>query len=135
MRRRVDAVRRRAYRSTMNSGRFRRRTIALVAAYAVALQALLLMFVPMAPAGPIGAFAVLCSHDSADGTGQPAQHDLPCAALCAALGHGVSGSLPPGLAVAPAQPLVFMAAVSMDEWTLPRLDRADPHAPRGPPPV
>ncbi len=79
--------------AAMDSSRFRRRTIALVAAYAVALQALLLAFVPLAPTVLAGPFAMLCSqHDAAGGTGQPAKHDLPCAALCAAMGHGVCRS-------------------------------------------
>ena len=35
-----------------------------------------------------------------DGPGQPAQHDLPCAALCAAMGHGVAGPVPPDVVAA-----------------------------------
>jgi hypothetical protein len=42
----------------MNSGRFRRRTIALVAAYAMALQTLFAAFVPPAPANLAGSFAL-----------------------------------------------------------------------------
>ena len=57
---------------------------ALAAAYAMALQMLFAAFVPVAPLLLASPFAVLCSHDEADGTGQPARHDLPCAALCAA---------------------------------------------------
>lgn len=129
----MDAYKGRAYRSIMNSGRFRRRTIALVAAYAVALQALLLAFTPMAPAVLAGPSAVLCSGDATGGSGQPAKHDLPCAALCAAMGHGVAGPLPLGFAVAFGQPRAFMAAIPVEEWTLPRIGRTDPHAPRGPP--
>jgi hypothetical protein len=116
----------------MNSGRFRRRTIAIVAAYAVALQALLLSFVPTAV--PLtGPFAILCSHDSADGTGQPVQHDLPCAALCAALAHGVSGPLPSGVVTLAAKLRPFMAVAPAGSWVLPPIARTDPHAPRGPP--
>ena len=48
--------------AAMDSSRFRRRTVALVAAYAVALQALLLAFVPLAPTVLADPFAMLCSH-------------------------------------------------------------------------
>jgi hypothetical protein len=118
----------------MNSGRFRRRTIALVAAYAVALQALLLVFVPLAPTALAGPFAILCSqHDAADGPGQPAKHDPPCAALCAAMGQGVSGPLPPSLMVTAAESRSLMAVASIEDWVLPPIANTDPHAPRGPP--
>jgi hypothetical protein len=117
----------------MNSRRFRRRTIALVAAYAVALQALLLAFVPLTPAVLIGPFAVLCSHDGGDGSGQPAEHDLPCAALCAALGHGVTGPLPPGFVAVAADSRLLPAVAPANQWVPPILAQTDPHAPRGPP--
>ena len=117
----------------MDSGRFFCRTIALVAAYALALQALLLAFVPMAPTVLTGPFAILCSHDAADGTGQPAKHDLPCAALCAAIAHGVSGPLPPSAVVAVAASRLLTAVAPIEDWMLPRIARTDPHAPRGPP--
>jgi len=116
----------------MDSGRFRCRAIAIVAAYAVALHALLLAFVPMA-APLAGPFAILCSHDNADGTGQPAQHDLPCAALCAALGQGVSGPLPPDVAPVVAELGQSVAVAPVVRWALPSIARTNPHAPRGPP--
>ena len=118
--RRVDACSGRAYRSAMDSGRFRRRTIALVAAYAVALQTLFAAFVPVALAASAGPFAVLCSHD-ADGTGQPAQHDLPCAALCAAMGHGVAGPVPPDIVVAIAVPHAIAALAPVSDWVPPQI--------------
>src|SRR5690242_18578685 len=89
----VDAAKAPAYRTCMVSDRFHRRTIALVAAYAVALQAIFLTFVPVAPANPTGLLDVFCSRDGANGTGHSPEHDLPCAAMCAALGHGVTGPL------------------------------------------
>jgi hypothetical protein len=116
----------------MDSVRFRR-TIALTAAYAVALQVLLAAFVPLAPAIPTGPFAVLCSHDKADGTGQPAQHDLPCAALCAAMGHGIAGPVPPDVVIARAKPNAIAALAPAGEWVPPRIALSDVHAPRGPP--
>jgi hypothetical protein len=83
------------YRRNMDSGRFRSRAVALIAAYAVAMQTLLSAFVPALPATAAASFAVLCSHDGADGSKQPLQHDPPCAAMCAAIAHGVAGPLPP----------------------------------------
>lgn len=122
-----------AYRTNMVSDRFLRRTIALVAAYAVALQAIFLAVVPLAPAVPAASFAAFCSHDDADGTGQPANHDLPCAAMCAALGHGVTGPLPPGVSTLAARFWAFQAVVEASQWAPPRIARTEPHAPRGPP--
>ena len=117
----------------MDIGPFRRRTIALAAAYAVALQTLLAAFVPAAPVLPAGRFAVLCSHDAADGTGQPAQHDLPCAALCAAMGQGIAGPVPLGVVAAIAVPQAIAAVVPVNEWVPPQIALTDTHAPRGPP--
>jgi hypothetical protein len=116
----------------MVSDRFPRRTIALIAAYAVALQALFLAFVPLTPAVPGGFLAALCAHEGVDSPG-PAKHDLPCAAMCAALGHGVTGPLPLGVSTLAARFWVFQAAVPASQWTLPRFARNEPHAPRGPP--
>jgi hypothetical protein len=116
----------------MDSGCFRRGAIALIAAYAMALQSLFTAFVPAALAVPAGPFAVLCSHD-ADGPGQPARHDLPCAALCAAIGHGIAGLSPPDVVVAIAAPHAIAAVVPVNEWVPPRIALTDVHAPRGPP--
>ena len=118
----------------MKLGRFRRRTVAaLVAAYAVALQALLSAFVPMAAVVPPGPFAVICSHDGSDGSGPPARHDLPCAALCAAMAQGLSGPLPPTVAVATIAPQVVSSLAPASDWVPPRIAFAHNHAPRGPP--
>jgi hypothetical protein len=117
----------------MDSGRLRRRAVALVAAYAVALQVLLSAFVPVAPSVLTAASTILCSHDSADGTGQPARHELPCAAMCAAMGHGVAGSLPPGNAVAAVSPRAVAAVASASDWVSPQIATSGPQAPRGPP--
>jgi len=129
----VDAGTVRAYRNPMDSGRIRRRTIALVAAYAVALQALLAAFAPVAVDRLSGTLAVLCTHESGDGPGQPAPHDLPCAAICAAMGHGIAGAPPPDVVVAIAVPYVISAATPVHEWVPPRIEWTDTHAPRGPP--
>jgi hypothetical protein len=110
----------------------RRRTVALVAAYAVALQTLLAAFVPVALAAPADSFAVLCSHD-ADGSGQPTQHDPPCAAMCAAMGQGIADALPTGVAVSVAVLSSIAAFISASDWVPPPIATTDSHAPRGPP--
>jgi hypothetical protein len=129
----VDAGTGQAYRTDMVSDRFRRRTIALIAAYAVALQALFLAFVPLAPAGLDFSIAAICSQDGADGTGHSPAHDLPCAAMCAALGHGVAGPPPPDVSALPALFWTLQTVVPAVRWTLSHIARTEPHAPRGPP--
>jgi hypothetical protein len=110
----------------------RRGTVALVAAYAVALQTLLAAFVPVALAVPADSFAVLCSHD-ADGPGQPAQHDPPCAAMCAAMGQGIAGALPIGIAIRVLVQPSIAAIIPASDWVPPQIAATDSHAPRGPP--
>jgi hypothetical protein len=115
----------------MKSGR--RSTVALIAAYAVALQALLSSFVAATPAVLANPFAILCSHDSSGGTGQPVSHDLPCTALCAALGHAVTGPLPPAVSVAMASAQVIAAVVPDGDRTVARRAVRSPQLTRGPP--
>ena len=117
----------------MDSSRFRRRTVSLVAAYAVALQMLLSAFVPPAPVGLAGSFDVLCSHVSSDGAGHPLQHILPCAAVCAAMGHGIAGPLPPAFVAAIVVPHAVAVLTPASEWVPPQILLNGPHAPRGPP--
>ena len=105
----------------MDSSSFPPPHVALVAAYAVALQTLLAAFVPVALAVAADSFAVLCTHD-ADGPGQPAQHDPPCAAICAAMGHGIAGAVPPGMAVNVAvQSADRGAAIPASDWVPPQI--------------
>jgi len=110
----------------------RRRTVALVAAYAVALQTLLAAFVPVGLAAPADSFAALCSHD-ADGPLQPAQHDPPCAAICAAMGQGIAGPLPTGMAISVVVQSPIAALIPASDWVPPSIAATDSHAPRGPP--
>jgi hypothetical protein len=95
----------------MIRGPFRLRAIALITAYAVALQGLLAAFVPVAAALPSG---MLCSGQVMDGPAEPAGHEPSCASSCAMLG-GIAGPLPPDLVVAvqlasPAHDLSWSAA-------------------------
>ena len=129
----MDARTARPYKRAMNSGRLHRRAVALVAAYAMALQMLLSALVPVAPSVMAAASAILCSHDGADGTGQPGRHELPCAAMCAAMGHGVAGSLPSAIAVVVVSPRAVAAIGSASDWVSPQIATSGPQAPRGPP--
>jgi hypothetical protein len=117
----------------MESRSFRRRTVALIAAYAVALQALLSAFVAVGPAIDISPIAALCAHDGTDGTGHRSGHDLPCAAICAALGHAIAGPLPPAIVVAYAGPATAALPQPLREWQVPPVRLDGPQAPRGPP--
>lgn len=122
----------------MDFGPLRRPAVALIAAYAMALQALLMAFGPVpaagfAPNGSVAAWGVLCGHNSADGKGPPAQHDLPCAAICAAMSHGITGAVPPDVVVAIAVPHTVVAAAPAVQWVPPPIAVIDTHAPRGPP--
>lgn len=81
--------------TAMIRGPFRLRAIALIAAYAVALQGLLAAFVPVAVVLPS---TVLCSGQMMDGPAEPAGHEPSCASACAMFG-GMTGP-PPDVAVA-----------------------------------
>jgi hypothetical protein len=116
----------------MESARFSRRTVALIAAYAVVLQALLSGLVPAVPLA-VAPFGILCSHDANGGTGQPAEHELPCAAICAALGHGIAGPLPPTIHVVPGPAYAIATLAPASDWVAPRLAVRSPQYPRGPP--
>lgn len=111
----------------------RRRLVALVAAYALALQALLSAFVPVMPPALAAQLAALCSHDSGSGPGHPVQHELPCAAACAALGHGIEGPPPPAVVLGYAVPLANATPAPAGDWVVPRIIVRGPQAPRGPP--
>lgn len=118
----------------MKSRLVRNRTVvALIAAYAVALQALLSAFLPLDPLALTASATVLCSHDGTDGQSHPGQHELPCAAVCAALGHGISGPLPPNVVAAYAEPVAIAAFVPFSDWTAPRIAIDGPPGQRGPP--
>jgi hypothetical protein len=121
-----------AYTGFMGRGRLHRPAVALVAAYALALQALLSAFVPVAPALS-AAVAALCAPDGDVGSGHPLQHDPPCAAICAALGHGIAEALPPAIVVAVATPLAVAALTPGNEWVPPRIAIRGPKSARAPP--
>ena len=110
----------------MDSARLRRAAIALVAAYAMALQALLLAAAPavFAPA------TALCSGDGTDG--HPAQHEWPCASACVAFGQAAGGILPPDTTVAIATPLAVITLGVASPW-IPPVAIKGPQVPRGPP--
>jgi hypothetical protein len=113
----------------------RRAVIALTAAYSMALQALLLAFVVPQAAALADPLRVLCSTIGSDDQGHPAKHDAPCPAVCGAMGHGLTGALPAGIAVIAVLREAYAAAASLMDWIAPLLFAAGPHPPRGPPAV
>jgi hypothetical protein len=110
----------------------RRRAVALLAAYAVALQSLLAGVLAAGPSAQLTSFAVLCSHNT-DSVPMPADHDWSCAALCAALGQGIAGAIPRAAVIALAEPSVQPAGLLGGDWVLPVLAIHGPQAPRAPP--
>ena len=117
----------------MDSGRIRRIVIALTAAYSVALHGLLLSFVPQSAAALTDSLSALCAYNDTGSAGYPVQHNIPCVAICAAMGHGMAGAVPP--AVAEILELGFVAAVitPLVEWVAPKIAPFGPQTPRGPP--
>ena len=87
----------------MSRDRLRLRVIALVAAYAVALQGLLAAFSPVAAAWPAG---VLCSGQSMDEPVAPVSHEPSCTNACVMLGAAAAPP-PPQVVIAE----TFAAAV------------------------
>jgi len=85
-----------AYRHAMILGQFRLRAIALVAAYALALQGLLSAFVPVAAALPSG---ILCPGQAMDGPADAPGEEPSCTSACAMLGSA-AGPPPPGAVIA-----------------------------------
>jgi len=129
----MDGVRGRAYRSRMEWGRIRRIAIALSAAYAVALQALFLSFIPIPAAALTDSSLVLCAYQDAGGPGHPEQHRVPCVAICAAMGHGISGTVPPLANEFLVPNLIATAVEPLAHWVVPVLVEARPQSSRGPP--
>lgn len=119
----------------MDSGRIRRIVIALTAAYAVALHGLLLSFVPLSAAALTDSGSVLCAYNDTDSAGYPAHHDIPCVAVCAAMGHGMAGAVPPAVAEIFTLELVAAAITPVVEWVAPNIAPTGPQTPRGPPAV
>jgi hypothetical protein len=80
----------------MIRGKFRLRAIAIVAAYALALQGLLSAFAPVVAALPSG---MLCSGQAIDGSTDAPSHGPSCASACAMLGASAT-PLPPDVVIA-----------------------------------
>ena len=121
-----------SYRIAMVRGTFRHRTIALIAAYALALQGLFAAFGPLAVASDTG---ILCSGLQAEGQAGSgpygsAGHDKICLSACAMLGAADAPRSPevcrPALSMQPVPPARPAAAAFVP---VPR----GPHAARAPP--
>lgn len=123
----------RAYRWPMESARIKRIAIALLAAYAVALHALLVSFVPVSVAAFSDIGGVLCSGAPVDRGDQPDRHDVPCPSVCAAFGHGLAGPAPAADATAAPRVQAILANSFPRDWIAPHVTTAGPQAPRGPP--
>jgi hypothetical protein len=117
----------------MDLGSIRSAIIALTAAYSMALQALLLAFVVPQAAALVGPLTILCSNIGAGDTGFPAKHEIPCPAVCAAMGHGLTGALPAGIAVISLLREAYSAVAPLLDWIAPLVFAAGPQPPRGPP--
>jgi hypothetical protein len=117
----------------MDFGPIRRAIIALTAAYSMALQALLLAFVVPQVTALADPFTVLCANIGTGDTGLPGKHEIPCPAVCAAMGHGMTGALPAGIAAVAVLREVYAAAAPLIDWIAPLLSAAGPLPPRGPP--
>lgn len=116
----------------MRACHFSRRAIGLLAAYVVALQALILP----ASMPPSAVFAdTLCTAEGAAGPAPPADHDHSCP-CCAGCGMQCAApalaDAPPAVPVPP-QAAVVAAAVPIVFAPSPRPDRRAPQMPRGPP--
>ncbi len=101
-----------AYRLRMRPIRFR--LTALIAAYAFALQTLLVAFAVVVPLGLAPHAAEIClGGASNDGKSVPSPHDVSCAVACAALGNAIAEPRQPVIAwSAPALILVLDATVA-----------------------
>jgi len=110
-----------------------RRIVALVAAYVVALQALLL---PLSVAAGAAADFSLCTAASSHGAPQPASHDTscPCAAGCGMQCCVSALAVPPQTTIALARegariaPPSVIASVARPYLRSPQLARAPPAA-------
>jgi hypothetical protein len=112
----------------MIRGPFRLRAIALIAAYAVAMQGLLAAVVP--PAAPLLP-GVLCSGQTAvDHPAPPSGHEPSCTSACAMMG-GIDGPPPARVAVAAkvGRPLDAAGLIAAPSFASPR----GPQTARAPP--
>jgi hypothetical protein len=116
----------------MNSAHLRRSAVSWVAGYAVALQVLLAAFAPFAPIVPVGFHATLCTHD-ADRSDAPVRDEHRCAAICAAMGQGVSALTPPETFAVLDDSQAVPARATAADRSAPLQELRGPQVPRGPP--
>lgn len=119
----------------MDSGRIRRIVVALTAAYSLALNGLLLSFVPVSAAALTDSLSALCAYNDTDSARYPAHHDVPCVAICAAMGHGMAGAVPAAIAEIFTLELVAAVIAPLVEWVAPNIAPIGPQTSRGPPAV
>ena len=107
-----------------------RRSVALVTAYAVALQAVFSAFAVAAPHVPGVASFEICRSDRADAPSQP----LPEACPTCLAAHCGAASGPDRIAIAESWPAIALSdAVPQRDAAPAPVARARPHSPRAPP--
>jgi hypothetical protein len=116
----------------MSSGSVLRRALALIAAYAIALQPLWAAFALPATAGLADAHVVICLAGMG-GADQPASNGGVCACPCVMPGCGMAGCAPGVAATMPFPSPSRLAALSFAERSLPPAATHGPHLPRAPP--
>ena len=127
----MDGTALHAYRETMPSGSLRRRALALIAAYAIALQPLWAAFALPAVAGLADAHAIICL--AGGGQGQPASNGGGCACLCVMPGCGMAGNPPDRVALAGLTPTSALAPLPAFDVASPHATTRRPQLPRAPP--
>jgi hypothetical protein len=53
--------------------------------------------------------------------------------MCAAMGQGIAGPLPTGMAISVVVQSPIAALIAASDWAPPQIAATDSHAPRGPP--
>jgi hypothetical protein len=111
------------------------RVIALIAAYALALQGMFAAAGPAVPSALAAQLSLLCSGDSTPGSSHAPDHLARCQALCSALGQAAAGPLPPDSVSALAGPHVASRLVPAGVRVVLAADSRGPQLPRGPPSI
>jgi hypothetical protein len=127
----MDGTALRAYRETMPFGSLRRRALALIAAYAIALQPLWAAFALPAVAGLTDAHAVICL--GGGGQDRPATDGGTCACPCVMPGCGMTGCDPGVVAGAPWPSPSGLSPLPVPERPPPPAATHGPRLPRAPP--
>jgi hypothetical protein len=116
----------------MSFGSVRRRALALIAAYVIALQPLWAAFALPAVAGLADGGAPVCLAGAGD-AGQPASNGAACGCPCVMPGCGIAGCAPGAMVSAPWPSPSRLAHLPVPERSPPTAATHGPHLPRAPP--